>query len=92
MIQMSFHKEIVDLILSKKIKNKEELHKVKIKLCKKYKIDKVPPDSEILAYLPSNFSDEEKQTAYSILRKKPMRTISGVAIVAVMTSPEACPH
>jgi elongator complex protein 3 len=30
--------------------------------------------------------------ATSLLRKKPMRTISGVAIVAVMTSPKSCPH
>ncbi len=87
---MSFYEEIIDLIRSKKIQTKEELHKAKIKLCKKYKIDKIPPDSEILAYLPSGFSDDEN--VYSLLRKKPMRTISGVAIVAVMTSPETCPH
>lgn len=87
---MSFYDEIIDLIRSKKIQTKEELHKAKIKLCKKYKIDKIPPDSEILAYLPSGFSDDEN--IYSLLRKKPMRTISGVAIVAVMTSPETCPH
>lgn len=87
---MSYYKEITDLILSKKIQTKEELHKAKMKLCKKYNIDKIPPDSEILAYLPPDLSDDEM--AYSLLRKKPMRTISGVAIVAVMTSPEACPH
>lgn len=27
-----------------------------------------------------------------VLRRKPMRTLAGVAPVAVMTSPEACPH
>lgn len=89
---MSFYSEITGLILSKKIQSKEELHRTKVKLCKKYKMDNVPPDSEILAHLPSEFSDEEKEAAVSILRKKPMRTISGVAIVAVMTSPEECPH
>ena len=52
----------------------------------------MPPDSEILAHLPSDFTDEEMQLAVSVLRKKSMRTISGVAIVAVMTSPENCPH
>ncbi|MCX6668090.1 MAG: tRNA uridine(34) 5-carboxymethylaminomethyl modification radical SAM/GNAT enzyme Elp3, partial [Euryarchaeota archaeon] len=89
---MSFYSEIIDLILSKKIQSREELHRTKIKLCKKYKIDNVPPNSEILARLPSEFSDEEKEAAITILRKKPMRTISGVAIVAAMTSPEECPH
>jgi elongator complex protein 3 len=89
---MSFYSEITDLILAKKIRSKEELHKAKMKLCKKYELDNVPPDSEILAHLPSEFSEEEKEMAVSLLRKKPMRTISGVAIVAVMTSPESCPH
>ncbi len=87
---MSFYKEITDIIISEKIQTKEELHKAKIKLCKKYKIDNIPPDSEILAYLSPDFSNYK--TVLSLLRTKPMRTISGVAIVAVMTSPEACPH
>lgn len=90
--RMSFYSEITSLILSKKIYSKEELHKTKIKLCKKYKIDNIPADSEILARLPDDVSDEDREAAVSILRRKPMRTISGVAIVAVMTSPEACPH
>lgn len=89
---MSFYTEIIKLILSKKIQSKEELHKTKIKLCKKFKIDNVPPDSEILARLPNDFSDEEMNFMISVLRKKSMRTISGVAIVAVMTSPDECPH
>jgi len=89
---MDFYSEIIELILLKKIHSKEELHKTKIKLCKKYKIDAVPADSEILARLPLDFSDEDREIAVSLLRKKPMRTISGVAIVAVMTSPESCPH
>ena len=89
---MDFYSEITNLILFKKIQSKLELHKTKIKLCKKYGIDRVPPDSEILARLPDDFSDEEMETMVSILRKKSMRTISGVAIVAVMTSPEQCPH
>ena len=89
---MSFYSEIIDLILLKNIQSKEELHKTKVKLCKKYKLNSVPPDSEILACLPSDFSELERENVVDVLRKKPMRTISGVAIVAVMTSPEACPH
>jgi len=89
---MSFYSEITSLILSKKIQSKEELHKTKIKLCKKYEIDDVPPDSQILAHLPEDFSDEDREIAVSVLRKKSVRTISGVAIIAVMTSPEKCPH
>ncbi len=89
---MSFYTEITERILTKQIQSKEELHKTKIKLCKKYHLDTVPPDSEILARLPSECSEDDREWATAVLRKKPMRTISGVAVIAVMTSPEACPH
>ena len=90
---MDFYSEIVDLILSGKIHSKEDIHKAKIRLCKKYEIPNIPPDSEIIARLPDyGFTDEEHENLLSLLRKKAMRTISGVAIVAVMTSPEECPH
>ena len=89
---MSFYTEVIDLILSKNVQSKEELHKIKIKLSKKYNIDNIPSNSEILAHLPSDFTDIKREIAVNILRIKPMRTISGVAIIAVMTSPEKCPH
>jgi elongator complex protein 3 len=89
---MDFYSEIINLILSGNIHNKIELHKTKILLCKKYGISIIPPDSEILARLPQDFSDDEKEFAISLLRKKATRSISGVAIIAVMTSPEKCPH
>ncbi len=89
---MDLYSEIIGFILSNRIHSKEELHKIKVKLCKKYKIDNVPPDSEILARLPDDFTEDDREKAVTLLRKKSMRTISGVAIVAVMTSPEVCPH
>jgi elongator complex protein 3 len=89
---MDLYSEIIDLILNKKIRSKEELHKNKIILCKKHGIDNIPPDSEILANIPPDLSEDNLSVLIKILRKKPMRTISGVAIIAVMTSPESCPH
>ena len=89
---MSFYSEITQLILSKQINSKEELHKAKVKLCKKYKLNSIPPDSSVILHLPEDFSEEDKEFAVSILRKKATRTISGVAIIAVMTSPADCPH
>ena len=88
--QMTFYQDIIALILSKEIQSKDELHKMKVKLCKKYKLRTIPRDSEILAYLPADRL--ENQMAYSLLRKKSTRTLSGVAIIAAMTSPEVCPH
>jgi elongator complex protein 3 len=88
--EMSFHQEIINLICAKKIQTKEELHKQKVKLCKKYHLKTIPRDSEILAQLPIDIS--ENDVAFTLLRKKSTRTMSGVAIIAAMTSPEACPH
>ncbi|MEM0493518.1 MAG: tRNA uridine(34) 5-carboxymethylaminomethyl modification radical SAM/GNAT enzyme Elp3, partial [Candidatus Thermoplasmatota archaeon] len=82
-----FQSEILEMIKLKQITDKRELHNAKINLCKKYNLRSIPPDSEILSSLPGEWSDEEIYDASSILKKKPMRTISGVAIVAVMTSP-----
>jgi elongator complex protein 3 len=90
--EMGFYEEIIQLIKTGKIKDKEELHKFKIRLSSKYGFKKIPKDSEILVNLPKILSRDEKERIFSILRKKPMRTISGVAVVAVMTSPASCPH
>ncbi|MDO9550127.1 MAG: tRNA uridine(34) 5-carboxymethylaminomethyl modification radical SAM/GNAT enzyme Elp3 [Methanoregula sp.] len=61
---------------------------VKIDICKKYRLHAVPKNSAILAAaLP-----EEKKILRKILLVKPTRTLSGVAPVAVMTSPSPCPH
>jgi elongator complex protein 3 len=87
---MPYHQDIIEQILLKKIQSKDELHKAKVKLCKQYKLRTIPRDSEILAQLPTDRL--ENGAPYSLLRKKSTRTLSGVSIVAAMTSPEHCPH
>jgi elongator complex protein 3 len=80
--------EIIDDILSSKVRTKDELQRAKIEYCKKYSIENLPTDADILACAPSAVYDKVKV----LLRKKPSRTISGVAVIAVMTSPADCPH
>jgi len=87
---MPFHQDIIEQILSKKIQSKDELHKIKVQLCKKYNLKTIPRDSEILANLPADHL--ENGVAHSLLRKKSTRTLSGVAVIAAMTSPAVCPH
>ena len=69
------------------IRTREDFLKLKRKISKKHKI-KQPQNSEILERL--NKRDREK--FMKLLVKKPTRTISGVAVVAVMTPPAECPH
>ena len=82
---MDFYEEITSEIVKGNIKTKEQLQKEKLLLSKKFNLDVVPSDVEIL-----NYGNNRKFV--QLLRKKPTRTVSGVAVVAAMTSPEACPH
>jgi elongator complex protein 3 len=68
--------------------DREKLVREKIKLCSVYGLGEVPPNSAILAYA----TDDEREMVEPMLVKKPLRTMSGVAVVAVMTSPHPCPH
>jgi elongator complex protein 3 len=79
---------IIKDILEGKIKTKRDLEKAKLKACRDYKLEKFMSNALILEYATS---DERKKIA-SVIRKKPTRTISGVAIVAVMCKPHKCPH
>ena len=72
---MDFYKEIIDLISSNKIHSKEELHKIKVKLCKKYNMDAIPPDSDILAQtgIPApNHNKLLTLVAFSYSRRTPV--------------------
>lgn len=86
-MDQTFYTEITRSIKQKK-PNKKQLASFKNKLCKKYKFKKIPTDTEIL--LNTNKKDISKIKKY--LLTKPTRTISGVAVVAIMTKPFPCPH
>ncbi|MHC1567055.1 MAG: tRNA uridine(34) 5-carboxymethylaminomethyl modification radical SAM/GNAT enzyme Elp3 [Candidatus Syntropharchaeia archaeon] len=61
----------------------KDLERIKRRVSTKHGLKNLPRNADILAYLDENFD---------FLRKKPVRTISGVAVVSVMTSPHPCPH
>lgn len=55
---------------------------------KKYKLRGIPRLSDILQALPTNY----RAKLWPFLQTKPVRTVSGVAVVAVMSKPHRCPH
>lgn len=55
---------------------------------KKYKLKGIPRVSDVLAAIPHTY----KPKLIPFLKQKPVRTASGVAIVAVMSKPHRCPH
>ncbi len=81
-------KFIINQIIEGEIKTKKDLEKAKHKACRDYKLEKFMSNSMIL----ENATPDEKKRIVRIIQKKPTRTISGVAIVAVMCKPHKCPH
>ena len=88
MDEVNVYREIISLILSLPSGDESTIRSAKIAVCRKYGLPVVPKNSAILAAaLPA-----ERETLRRILMVKPSRTLSGVAPVAVMTSPYPCPH
>ena len=67
---------------------KINLTKLKQKVASQYKLAKMPKIVDILAALPESHSDK----LTPMLKGKPVRTASGIAVVAVMSKPHRCPH
>jgi len=86
--------EIAEAIAGRIPENKEEVARIKKRISKKYRLPKIPGDADILQYLIRNeeVESEDIRKLKKILRLKPVRTISGIAVVSVMTSPSPCPH
>jgi elongator complex protein 3 len=58
------------------------------KICTKYALERIPRNHEILATVSGN----DYVKLQKILLKKPVKTASGVAVIALMPKPYACPH
>ena len=64
------------------------ISRLKQELAAKYGLSTIPKLRELIAALPEEFRD--RLTPF--LRTKPVRSASGVAVVAVMCKPHRCPH
>src|SRR2546426_9925019 len=80
--------EILERLLALENPSKEDVNKVKIEVCRKYKSPFVPANSSILELL----SDDLRPRLRPVLTDKQVRGMSGVTTVAVMPKPYGCPH
>lgn len=78
-------RNIIEGIESREIEEREQIEVRKKELCRELSFDGMPKNSDILKFVRE---DEEK--AQDLLKTKPMRTISGIANVAVMARPAPC--
>ncbi len=70
------------------VRDKESLHKAKQAAARSLGILGLPTDPDLVPHLPEDVALSHGH----LFRKKPQRSLSGVAVVAVMSSPAACPH
>jgi len=83
-----FFSEMISELLAGDAATQDDIQRLKTRLCRKYSMDTFPSNADILAHVP----EEDLDMLEPLLRKKPVRTASGVAVVAVMTPPLQCPH
>lgn len=81
-------REIIEDLLEHGDLDSEDVNLIKARIAEKYGLTSVPSNSEIMKCA----EDNEKPKILKILRRKAVRTASGVTIVAVMTKPWPCPQ
>ncbi|KAJ1368139.1 Elongator complex protein 3 [Parelaphostrongylus tenuis] len=64
------------------------LNRLKCLIAQKYGLNSQPKLVDIIAGVPNEFKD----VLLPKLKAKPVRTASGIAVVAVMSKPHRCPH
>lgn len=81
--------EIVQALINSVREGKDvDLNSLKMQTACKYILSRAPKLVEIIAAVP----EEYRSVLLPQLRAKPVRTASGIAVVAVMSKPHRCPH
>jgi elongator complex protein 3 len=81
--------DIVSELVKGVKENKDiNLNALKSRMARKYKLPTQPRLVDIISAIP----DDYKNQLLPKLRAKPVRTASGIAVVAVMCKPHRCPH
>lgn len=87
-VNMARLSELASRIMEQRSLDPYILNKLKLEFCRKYELSWMPRNSDILSILP----ETAKQRLLPNLRLKKVRSISGVNVIGVMSSPRGCPH
>ena len=89
--EKQYFKELIGTIFEEEKKGKKwdktSIQKLKNRLAAQYSLVKPPRDMDIFLNVDRKDLDRLKY-----LRAKPTRSLSGVAVIAIMTRPDVCPH
>src|SRR5437764_2260367 len=80
--------EILERLLSLENPSRDDVNRLKIEVCRKYRSSLVPANSQILKLI----SESLLPKLGPLLIDKQVRSLSGVTTVAVMPKPYGCPH
>ena len=81
-----YYREIIGILKQNKL-SKQQIAKLKIQLCRKYHLPQVPTDIQVLLHAAPGDLPLLKH-----LQSKPVRSISGITPLAIMSRPSKCPH
>ena len=81
-------REIIESLMRIPKPTREDVDAVKIRIAGRRGLKWVLPNSMIIPHLRLS----ERRKLIPVLRRKAVRTISGVTVIAVMTKPWPCPH
>ncbi len=90
-IEISFEdacKEISQNLLAIASPTSKDVKREVKRICVKYSLERIPRNYEILA----SVSGQDFVRLQRALIRKPVKTASGVAVIALMPKPYACPH
>jgi len=79
---------VATLVQAQKDHQTVNVAKLKTSVSRKYGLKDTPKLVDIISAIP----DEYKDSLRPVLKAKPIRTASGIAVVAVMSKPHRCPH
>lgn len=84
----AYTEALLGALLAGRATTKDEVHALKVRLARAHGAHRIPSDASLLQAAPP----EHRARLAPLLRTKPARTLSGVAIVTVQTDPAGCPH
>lgn len=84
----AYHQALLAALLRGEARSKQEVHDLKVRLARAHGAKAVPTDAALLRLA----GPEHRAQLAPVLRTKPTRTLSGVAIITVQTDPAFCPH
>ncbi|MGM0399184.1 MAG: tRNA uridine(34) 5-carboxymethylaminomethyl modification radical SAM/GNAT enzyme Elp3 [Halobacteriota archaeon] len=80
-------RDVVERIIDGEV-GEDDVERAKLDACSEHGASTVPTHTDLLNVAP----EAHRETVEAVLQRKPVRTASGVTPVAIMTSPEPCPH